>query len=138
MKIGEKKIEIKGLDATIKCSKKIIDHVRKRQIEDSSNSPKNKSNPQEQIMLSEQEKCFRTTLVRVGLFTFCSLGLGKHICESYDIIKDEEKRLGRKLSDHEVHQIVIDVAKKYKIVSDGYTDNIADNILENKGGQKVE
>lgn len=129
MKIGEKEIEIKDLADTIKCNKKVMEHIRKRQIEDSSNSPKNKSNPQEQIMLSEQEKCFRTTLVRVGLLTFCSLGLGKHICESYDIIKDEEKRLGRKLSDHDVHQIVIDVAKKYKIVSDGYTDNITDNVL---------
>lgn len=128
MKIGEKEIEIKDLTDTIKCNKKVMEHVRKRQKEDDSNSPKNKSNLQEQIMLSEQEKCFRTTLVRVGLFTFCSLGLGKSICQSYDIIKDEEKRLGRKLSDHEVHQIVIDVAKKYKIISEGYADNIADNM----------
>lgn len=119
MKIGEKEIEIKDLADTIKCNKKVIEHVRKRQIEESSSLSKNKSQPQEQIMLSEQEKCFRTTLVRVGLFTFCSLGLGKLICQSYDIIKDEEKRLGRKLSDHEVHQIVIDATKKYKIVSDG-------------------
>lgn len=128
MKIGEKEIDIKDLADTVKCNKKVIEHIRKRQIEDSSNSHKNKSHPQEQITVSEQEKCFRTTLVRVGLFTFCSLGLGKHICESYDIIKDEEKRLGRKLSDHEVHQIVIDVAKKYKVVSENYTDNIADNV----------
>lgn len=124
MKIGEEEIEIKDLGATIKCSKKIIGHVRKRQKEDNSNSPKNKSLHQEQIMSSEQEKCFRTTLVRVGLFTFCSLGLGKSICESYDIIKDEEKRLGRKLSDHEVHQIVIDVVKKHKIVSENYTTTL--------------
>jgi hypothetical protein len=128
--IGEKEIDIKDLADTVRCSKKIIGHVRKRQIEDSSNSPKNKSHPQEQIMLSDQEKCFRTTLVRVGLFTFCSLGYGKHICESYDIIKDEEKRLGRKLSDNEVHQIVTDVAKKSKIISESYTD--IGNELENK------
>jgi hypothetical protein len=134
MKIGEKEVEIKDLADTVKCNKRVIEHIRKRQIEDGSNSSKNKSLPQEQIMLSEQEKCFRTTLVRVGLFTFCSLGLGKPICESYDMIKDEEKRLGRKLSDHEVHQIVIDIAKRYKIVSDDYTDNITDNVLENKGG----
>lgn len=124
MKIGEKKIEIKDLADTIKCNKKVIEHIRKMQIEDSSNSHKNKSNLQEQIMLSEQEKCFRTTLVRVGLFTFCTMGMGKSICESYDIIKDEEKRLMRKLSDHEVHQIVIDVAKKHKIVSENYTTTL--------------
>ncbi len=117
MKIGEKEIEIKDLADTIKCNKKVIEHVRKRQIEDKSNSSKNKSLPQEQIVLSEQEKCFRTTLVKVGLFTFCSLGLGKHICESYDIIKDEEKRLGTKLSDHDVYQIVINVAKKCQLLS---------------------
>ena len=134
MNIGEKEIEIKDLADTIKCNRKIIEHIRKIQIEESSSSSKNKSRPQEQIMLSEQEKCFRTTLVRVGLFTFCAMGLGKSICQSYDIIKDEEKRLGRKLSDYEVHQIVIDAAKKYKIVSYGYTDNITDDVLENKGG----
>lgn len=113
MKIGEKEIDIKNLAETIKCNKRIIEHIRKRQIEDSSNSPKNKSHPQEQFILSEQEKCFRTTLVRVGLFAFCTMGLGKFICQSYDKIKDEEKRLGRKLSDNEVHQIIIDIANKY-------------------------
>ena len=121
MNIGEKEIEIKDLVDTIKCNRKIIEHIRKIQIEESSSSSKNKSRPQEQIMLSEQEKCFRTTLVRVGLFTFCAMGLGKLICQSYDIIKDEEKRLGRKLSDYEVHQIVIDVAKKYEIIPENYT-----------------
>ena len=121
MNIGEKEIEIKDLADTIKCNRKIIEHIRKIQIEESSSSSKNKSRPQEQIMLSEQEKCFRTTLVRVGLFTFCAMGLGKLICQSYDIIKDEEKRLGRKLSDYEVHQIVIDVAKKYEIIPENYT-----------------
>lgn len=124
MKIGEKEIDIKDLTDTVKCSRKIIEHIRKRQIEESSNSSKNKSIPQEQIVLSEQEKCFRTTLVRVGLFTFCSLGLGKPICKSYDIIKDEEKKLGRKLSDYEVHQIVIDTAKRYGVIPDDYTGNI--------------
>lgn len=121
MKIGEKEIDIKDLDATIKCSKKIIDHIRKREEKDSSS--KNKS-PQEQIRLSEQEKCFRTTFVRSELFTFCAMGLGKPICESYDRIKDEEKKLGRKLTDSEIHQIIIDIAKRYKIVSDSYTDDI--------------
>ena len=130
MKIGEKEIEIKDLADTIKCNRKILEHVRKKHIEESSSSSKNKSLPQEQIMLSEQEKCFRTTLVRVGLFTFCSLGLGKPICESYDRIKDEEKKLGRKLSDHEVHQIVIDTAKRYDIVSGNYTDYILEKGLE--------
>lgn len=109
MKIGEEEIEIKDLDATIKCSKKIIGHVRKREEENS----KNKS-PQEQIRLSDQEKCFRTTLIRAGLFTFCAMGLGKYMCQSYDRIKDEEKRLGRKLSDHEVHQIVIDFSNQVR------------------------
>lgn len=110
MDTGEKDIEIKDLDTTIKCSKKVIDHIRK--IQGKENSSKNKSLSQEQITLSEQEKCFRTMLVRVGLFTFCAIGLGKHICESYDMVKDEEKKLGRKLSDYEVHHIVIDTAKK--------------------------
>lgn len=118
MKVVEKEIEINNLDVTVKCRRKIIEHIRKRQIEECSNSSKNKSLPQEQIMLSDQEKCFRTTLVRVGLFTFCSLGLGKPICESYDIIKDEEKKLGRKLSDYEVHQIIIDTVKRYVIFRD--------------------
>ena len=116
MKVVEKEIEIKNIDATIKCSKKLVEHIRKRQIEECSNSSKNKSLPQEQIMLSDQEKCFRTTLVRVGLLMFCSLGLGKPICESYDIVKDEEKKLGRKLSDYEVHQIVINTAKRHGIL----------------------
>ena len=139
MKVGEKEIEIKETEVkeikakeikikdlvdTIKCNRKIVEHVRKRQIEESSSSSKNKSQPQEHIMLSEQEKCFRTTLVRVGLFTFCSLGLGKAICESYDIIKDEEKKFGRKLSDYDVHQIVIDTSKKHGIISDNSTDHI--------------
>ena len=128
MKIGEKEVDTKNFDYTIKCQKKVMEHVRKRQVEDGASSSKNKLLPQEQIMPSEQEKCFRTPLVKVGLFAFCSLGLGKPICESYDIIKDGEKRLGRKLSDHELHQIVIDVTKKYKIVSESYTDNIADNM----------
>ena len=121
MKIGEKEIEIKDLDCTIKCSKKIMEHIRKRQTEESSS--KNKSLYQEQITLSEQEKCLRTTLVRVGLFTFCAMGLGKPMCESYDRIKDEEKKLGRRLSDHEVHQIIIDNAKKYRIISNNISDN---------------
>jgi len=119
MKIGEKEIDIKDLDDTVRCSKKIIDHIRKREIEDSSS--KNKSH-QEQIMLSEQEKCFRTTLVREGLFTFCAMGLGESICNSYDRIKDEEKKFGRKLTDSEIHQIIIDIVKRYRIVSDNYTD----------------
>lgn len=121
MKIGEKEIDIKDLDATIKCSKRIIDHIRKR--EEENNSSKNKS-PQEQIRLSEQEKCFRTTFVRSGLLTFCAMGLGKPICESYDRIKDEEKKLGRKVTDDEIHQIIMDVATKYKIICDSNTDDI--------------
>lgn len=120
MKIGEKEIDIKDLDATIKCSKKIIEHVRKREGDDSSS--KNKS-PQEQIRLSDQEKCFRTILTRAGLFTFCAMGLGKSICQSYDRIKDDEKKFGRRLTDSEIHQIVIDIAKRYNIVSEDYTDN---------------
>lgn len=127
MKIGEKEIDeikeigIKDLDATIKCSKKIIEYVRKREKENSSS--KNKS-PQEQIRLSDQEKCFRTTLIRTGLFTFCAMGLGKSICQSYEIIKDEEKKFGRKLTDYEIHQIIIDIAKRYRIFSEGYTDSM--------------
>lgn len=119
MEIGEKEIEIKDVDATIKCSKKIIDHIRK--IEENNSSSKNKL-PQEQIRLSEQEKCFRTTLVREGLFTLCVMGLGNHICESYDRIKDEEKKFGRKLTDNEIYQIIIDMVRKYKIVSDSKED----------------
>ena len=109
MKIGEKEIEIKDLDATIKCSKKILEHIRKRHTEESSS--KNKSLSQEQVTLSEQEKCFRTTLVKVGLLTFCAMGLGKSICQSYDKVKDEEKKLGIKLSNHDIHQIIIDTVK---------------------------
>ncbi len=111
MKVGEKEIKIKDLDATVKCSKKIIDHIRKREDED--NSSKSKS-PQEQIRLSDREKCFRTTLVRSGLLAFCAFGLGKSICQSYDTIKDEEKKFGRKLTDSEIHQIIVEIAKKIK------------------------
>lgn len=67
-------------------------------------------------MLSEQEKYFRTVMVRLGLFTSYTMGLGKPIYEIYYKIKDVEKKLGRKLSDTEAHQIAIDVAKKYKII----------------------
>lgn len=121
MKIGEKDIDIKDLDATVKCSKKIIEHIRKREDED--NSSKSKS-PQEQTRLSDREKCFRSILVREGLLTFCAMGLGKPICESYDRIKDEEKKLGRKVTDSEIHQIIIDIVNKYKIISDGSIDEI--------------
>ncbi len=125
MKIGEKEIEIKDLADTVKCNRKVIEHIRKRQEADS--STRNKSQPQESIKLSDQEKCFRTTFVRAGLFTFCAMGLGKYICESYDMIKDEEKKLGKRSTDNEVYQIIIDIAKKYKIIPENYTNNMLES-----------
>lgn len=67
-------------------------------------------------MNGRNEKYFRTVMVRLGLFTFYTMGFGKYIYEIYFKIKDEEKKLGRKLSDNETHQIAIDVANKYRII----------------------
>lgn len=110
MKIGEKETSLKDLDDTVKCSKKVIEHIRKRIGEE--NSFKDKLRPQEHTKLSDYEKCFRTTLVRVELFTLCSLGLGKYVCQSFDLIQNEEKKLGRKLTDDEVHRIIVDATKR--------------------------
>lgn len=112
-------VETTDFQETVACAKKITEHIRKRQEEEYV-SHKNLL-PKDHDKLSDYGKCIRSTLVRSTLFMLCSLGLGKSICESYDDIKMEEERLGRKLTDHEIHQIVINVTKKYNIIAGGYT-----------------
>lgn len=117
-------VGVKNLDETIKCHRKTIEHVRKRTQKDIlSNKSAILSVSQEyQNRLSDHEKCFRSSLVKVALFMSCSVGLGKPICISYDRLKDEEKRLERKLTDSEIHQIVINAAKEYEIIPQDYRD----------------
>lgn len=128
MKSGIKDIQIKDLPDTIKCVKKVIEHVRKRQEE----GYLHRGKVQDFEKPSDYEKCVRSKLVKMGLFTFCSLGLGKPVCESFDIIKDEEKRFGRRLTDYEIHQIVIDTAKRYGIIDESYSDETSLRLPQNK------
>lgn len=134
IKSGIKDIRILDLPETIRCMKKVIEHIRKKQ--DEGYLPKGKVQDFEKI--SDYEKCVRSTLVKTGLLTFCSLGLGKSVCESFDIVKDEEKRLGRRLTDHEIYQIVVNIAKKYGVINDNYTDEMFIHKGDDKGGQIVE
>ncbi len=131
---GIKDIKIVDLPETLRCAKKVIEHIRKKQEE--GYLPKGKVQYFEKP--SDYEKCVRSTLVKTGLLTFCSLGLGKSVCESFDIIKDEEKRLGRRLTDSEIYQIVVSIGKKYGIIDENFSDELPVHKLDNKGGQIVE
>ncbi len=115
MTVGEKEISIEDAEDAIKCSKRLLDHIRKKEEEEISS--KNKTYAQE-FKLSDKEKCYRTTLVRMGLLIFCSMGLEKYICECYDRIKEEGKKFGRKLTDDEIYKIVIGQLKCEVIYDD--------------------
>lgn len=117
---GMGNIEETDFQCTIIRAKKIMDHIKKKQEEEYISHKK--LSLKEHDKLSDYGKCIKSTLVRSTLFMLCSLGLGKSICESYDNIKREEDRLGRKLTDYEIYQIVTKVTKKYDIISSGCTD----------------
>jgi hypothetical protein len=104
-------INKKDFQQTVRCAKKVVDHIRRKREEcypKLTNIEKS----------SDYEKCVRSTLVKMGLFALCSLGLGKAICETYDLIMEEEKNIGRKVTDQEFYDFVLKAAKKYRVIDE--------------------
>lgn len=99
--------EKKDIGESLSCTIKVLEHIKKT----GKDCEKYYDGIGEKDNRTKDDITIKSMTIKLCILSLCSIGQGKHLCDVFDKVKEEERKLKRRLNEDEIKDIIINVLR---------------------------